>query len=267
MSSHRFELIFRFLHLNDAQAQPLQGNPDYDKLYKVRPYVDIILENFKSRYQPYQHISVDESMISYKGRLSFGQYMPKKPHKWESKAWVLADARNGYTWGWKLYTGKEGDRVEHGLWHKVVMDLVNDARQEKKGYIVIVDNYYSSPAFFQDLTQHGFAACGTARRDRKGIPQSITAAKLKKGDVRSKQVDGVLALKWRDKRDVLMLSTYHDSSMVDKARCSKAAVGGVETIQKPQVVDEYKFMGGVDRSELYDTQDIHDRNRYIYIYI
>jgi len=99
MSSRRFELIFRFLHLNDAQAQPLRGDPDYDKLYKVRPYVDIILENFKSSYQPYQHISVDESMISYKGRLSFVQYMPKKPHKWGLKAWVLADARNGYTWG------------------------------------------------------------------------------------------------------------------------------------------------------------------------
>ena len=112
MLSYRFELIFRFLHLNDPQPQPLRGDPDYNKLYKVQPYVDIIPENSKSNYQPYHNISVDESVISYKGQLSLVQYMPKKPHKW---AWVLADARNGYTWAWKLYTGKEGDRVEHGL--------------------------------------------------------------------------------------------------------------------------------------------------------
>ena len=44
------------------------------------------------------------------------------------KAWVLADSLNGYTWGWKLYTGKEGDRAQHGLAHDVVMELVADDR-------------------------------------------------------------------------------------------------------------------------------------------
>ena len=189
--------------------------------------------------------------------------MPKKPHKWGLKAWVLADARNGYTWAWKLYTGKESDKVKGGLSYKVVMGLVNDPRLEEEGYIVIVDNYYSSLSLFRDLTQHGFAACGTARRDRKGIPESITVAQLNKGKVCSKQVDGVLALKWRDKLDILMLSTFHDSSMVEKARRSRAAVGGVETIQKPHVVDEYnKFMGGIDRSELHVHVGIHDMHKY-----
>ena len=45
-------------------------------------------------------------MIAYKGRLSFLQYLPKKPHKWGLKVWVLANSANGYTWGQKLYTGK-----------------------------------------------------------------------------------------------------------------------------------------------------------------
>ena len=62
--------------------------------------------------------------------------------------------------------------------------------------------------------------------------------------------DGVLSLAWRDKRDVLMLSTYHDDSMVGRSRRSRAAEGGLENIQKPLVVDEYnKFMGGVDKSK------------------
>ena len=53
----------------------------------------------------------------------------------------------------------------------------------------------------------------------------------------------------RDKRDVLMLSTFHDDTMVGKSRRSRMAVG-VETIQKPRVVEEYnQFMGGVDKSK------------------
>ena len=83
-------------------------------------------------YQPHQ-VSVDEPMITYKGRLSFIQYMPKKPHKWGPKAWVLADTTNGYCWDWKLYTGGEGNTTEHGLAHRVVMDLVKHRRLTEKG--------------------------------------------------------------------------------------------------------------------------------------
>ena len=45
-------------------------------------------------------------MIGFKGRLSFIQYLPKKPTKWGMKAFVLADSRNGYTYNWRLYTGE-----------------------------------------------------------------------------------------------------------------------------------------------------------------
>ena len=248
MSSRRFELILKFIHLNDSESQPSRGEPAYDKLYKVRPFLDILLENFQTNYQPHQQLSVDESMITYKGRLSFIQYMPKKPHKWGLKAWVLADSTNGYCWDWKLYTGREGNTTEHGLAHRVVMDLVSHQRLTEKGYLLFTDNFYSSPALFKDLADHGFGACGTARKDRRGIPKNITDTNLKKGEVVSTQDDGVLALKWHDKRDVLMLSTYHDSSMVEKSRRSKGA--GVETIQKPKVVEDYnQYMGGVDLSK------------------
>ena len=112
MSSRRFELVLRFLHLNDSQAQPKRGQQGFDKLYKIRPLLDLLLPNFQSVYVPAQALSVDESMISFKGRLSFLQYLPKKPQKWGMKAWVLADATNGYAWGWHLYTGKEEENPE-----------------------------------------------------------------------------------------------------------------------------------------------------------
>ena len=93
MSSRRFELILSFLHLNNSETQPERGTASFDKLYKIRPFVTLLLDSFKDCYTPSQYFSIDESMISFKGRLSFLQNLPKKPHKWGMKAWVLADSR------------------------------------------------------------------------------------------------------------------------------------------------------------------------------
>lgn len=60
----------------------------------------------------------------------------------------------------------------------------------------------------------------------------------------------VRCLKWQDKRDVNMLSTYHTDEVIEKVRRSKGAGGGVETIKKPRMVEEYnKYMNGVDQND------------------
>ena len=166
------------------------------------------------------------------------------------KAWVLADSLNGYTWGWRLYTGKEAERTEQGLAHRVVLQLLDDERLEGKGYVVFTDNIYSSPALFRELTTKGFGACGTARKDRRGIPHAVRDARLQKGQVVSSRDDGILSLKWRDKHDVTMFSTYHNDGMVAKSRRSRAAQGAVEDIEKPRVIEDYNLhTGGVDHSK------------------
>ena len=106
MSGRRFELLLSNLHLNDDQRMPGRDSPHFDKLYKVRPLVDKLVEAFQHHYQPKKNLSVDESIIGFKGRLSWIQYMPKKPTKWGIKTWTLADASNGYIWNVKVYTGK-----------------------------------------------------------------------------------------------------------------------------------------------------------------
>ena len=52
-------------------------------------------------------------------------------------------------------------------------------------------------------------------RIEEGSPH-IHHTGLKKGEIVSSVDDGVLSLKWRDKRDVTMLSTFHDAHMVEK---------------------------------------------------
>ena len=245
MSSRRFELLLKFFHISSPPDQP---SPD--KLQKIRPLLDTVVKNFKAAYVPSQNLSIDESMISFKGRLSWVQYMLKKPHKWGMKAWVLTDSSNGYTYNWELYTGKQGRQEGVGLAHHVVMSLAK--RLEGKGYHIYCDNFYTSPDLFADLQKAGFEACGTVRKNRKGLSATFKSIKLSKGKVYTERIldDSMLCLKWQDKRDVLLLSTLHDDSMVEVQRRSRLVTGGVEGIKKPKVVHEYnQHMGGVDQSD------------------
>ncbi|XP_069109040.1 uncharacterized protein [Argopecten irradians] len=69
MSRNRFQDLQRYFHLRDNSTQPPRGDPNYDRLNKVRPVIDIARANFRERYQPGQHQTVDEGMVKYKGTI------------------------------------------------------------------------------------------------------------------------------------------------------------------------------------------------------
>ena len=112
------------------------------------------------------------------------------------------------------------------------------------------DNYYTSPSLCKRLLTLDFGCCGTVRLDRRNILETFKKAAPKKGEIVTYQDDQVFGLKWKDKQFVSMLSTIHDDSMISKERRSRQVSGGVETIQKHAVVEEYnQYMGGVDKSD------------------
>lgn len=99
-----------------------------------------------------------------------------------------------------------------------------------RGHHIYTDNFYCSPALFGELREKGFGACGTVRVNRRGV-QPEMKKNLAKGDVCSVAIDdSMVALKWADKRQVSMLSTVHDDSMVTKTRRTRHIQGGREEI-------------------------------------
>ena len=79
ISRNRFHELHRYLHFVDNSTLSPPGSPDYDRLGKVRPVVDILSNRVAAVYEPGQDISIDEAMIPFKGRSSLKQYMPLKP--------------------------------------------------------------------------------------------------------------------------------------------------------------------------------------------
>ena len=86
--------------------------------------------------------------------------------------------------------------------------------------------------------------CGTLRSDRKSNPKEVTKSKLKKGEVISRSGEGIVVFKWKDKRDVLVISNLHGLKMVELANKRR------EKKMKPNMVRDYNNgMSGVDRSD------------------
>jgi hypothetical protein len=79
MPRSRFKVLMRNITLNDNTQMLPHTDSRYDKLHKIRPLLDTIINNTQAAYAPHQQLSVDEAMVLFKGRSSMRQYMPQKP--------------------------------------------------------------------------------------------------------------------------------------------------------------------------------------------
>ena len=254
MSRNQFQLILSNFHLADNNLMPPKNNPDFDPLYKLRPFVDMCRDNFRGLYYPERDIAVDEGGVAWKGRGGSRVYNPRKPNKFQMKMYQVCESTSGYVVGFEIYTGKSGvDNVTPVMdvgctkTTKLVMRLLHENRLLGTGHCLYTDNYYTSPELAQELYLKNTFLCGTVRGNRKGLPAACTQAKLKRGETVFRRSDVMLALKWRQKKNpVYMLSTIHEATEQDvKLDFTKKYV-----VTKPTVVIDYtNKMLGVDLND------------------
>jgi len=109
-----------------------------------------------------------------------------------------------------------------------------------------MDNYFTSPALFDDLFQRKINACGTVRHNRRGMPWDIgpKSLKMKRGDIATRVRGTLRAVRWKHRRDVYVLTNMHvppvEGNFTDE---SGQAI-------RPRVVEDYNTrMGFVDKSD------------------
>lgn len=220
MSRNRFQLLTAFCHFTDNSQRIPRGEEGYDALFKIRKVFDSVVAKCKELYTPKQNISIDEMMISWKGRLSFKQYLPKKPTKWGIKAWVLSESSTGYVNNFDIYTGRTpGQPATHDLGKRVVLKLTESLTD--KGYIVFMDSFFSSPSLYNRLESVGTGACGTVNSNRRDLPPDIKPRNLtlKEGDhPKFLCIEGghLVVVAWYDKRRITAISTISDCSVESK---------------------------------------------------
>lgn len=226
MSRNRFELLLSHWHFADNQSTDTSH-----RLYKIKPLLNHISQKFQNAVTPSRNVCVDETLVPFRGRLSFLQYIKNKRHKFGVKVFKLC-LEQGYTYDFKIYCGTEKNTTSDSVPTSIVMGLCKNLLDS--GRTIFVDNYYTSMELAHKLLDRQTHLVGTLRKNRKGIPKDIVQKKLKKGEVIAKESDsGVVILKWCDKREVLMLTTKHKNEMV-----TVKSKNGTEK-EKPTAIRDY----------------------------
>ena len=246
MPRERLELILKFWHFSNNNNK----NSYQDRLFRLKPLSDLLKERFSSVYTPDSVISIDETMIPWRGRLVFKQYIPGKAQKYGIKMYKLA-ALNGYTWNYIIYTGEQESMVGVGHAQAVITKLLNDLDGCYR--TVVADNYFTTISLANYLLDHDTYLIGTLRSNRVGSGRAIFENDLSRGEVYGLQnKDGIKLIRWKDKNDILMISTRpsHSASIVDSGKLNFQN----EPIMKPQVVLDYnEGRQGTDLSDKLST--------------
>ena len=84
----RFLLLLRFLHFADNTNYDA-NDPNRDRLYKIRQMTEMINDRCAAVYYPCENLTVDESLVLFKGRLLFKQYINTKRTRFSIKLYEL----------------------------------------------------------------------------------------------------------------------------------------------------------------------------------
>ena len=205
------------------------------------------------RYSPRKSLSIDESLVLFKGRLSFKQYISSKRARFGIKLYQLCTI-NDILLAFIVYHGN----LEPGLISlencPLITEKIPATVMEKylnKGHHVFIDKYYTSLSLAEYLIQNWTYVTGTIREHRKHFLVKMKTLRLEKGDAAFYQHEDVVVAKYRAKKDrsngkpkeVYVLSTANAPAM---KHTNKRDIDG-NIITKPICIISYNHnMGGVD---------------------
>ncbi|XP_049786255.1 piggyBac transposable element-derived protein 2-like [Schistocerca cancellata] len=236
MPRNRFDKLRNYLHVNDNTKMKQREGPDYDKLFKVRPFVDKIKQGF-SIIEPDEYNSVDELIIPFKCHSSLKQYVKSKPHKWGIKVFARAGS-SGIVYDFEIYQGKGTVHNDTGLGISgyIVIRLV-EGLPKYKNFKVFTDNWFTSYNLISALKNYGILDVGTVRSTRLQGCNLKADSELKKQrrgsyDYRTETERNIIALKWYYNKFVVLASSYKGVSPVERVK--RWSVGERKYIDVPR---------------------------------
>ena len=252
MKRDRFRLILKFLHFNDNATLDINN---VDRLHKVRPLIEMLREQFHRVYTPGKELSVDESLVLFKGRLKFKQFIRTKRARFGIKLYELCTS-TGITLDFLVYSGKGMFDDDDPYSDFPSSERVPSVLMENylgKGHVLYTDNYYTSPLLAMHFLANQTHLCGTIKNNRKNYSKDIVRENLEKGDAAFYKCNEskMVAIKYRAIKDkankkpkvVYLLSTTHQPQMIQIAAYNPTG----EPVHKPQAITSYNsHMGGVD---------------------
>lgn len=240
MSRTRFQLISRAIRFDDAVRR--RQNRNNDKLAPIKNIFEMWETTLADSFVPGDDVTVDEQLLTYRGRVPFKQYIPSKPGKYGIKIWMLCDSTTSYVLRLQIYSGKQaGQGREQNQGERVVLQLTEDLKGS--GRNVTVDNFFSSLSLAQKLSKKQMTLLGTIRKNRTELPPEFVTVKGREvlSSLFAFRDDATLVSYCPKKGKVVtLLSSMHTQPEVNETRPDK----------KPLMITDYNATkGGVDTAD------------------
>ena len=137
MSREQFLQIYKTITFFDPNKLVSSKEDRYGMLR------DTIIRNSQIYFMPGKELSLDGSLIDWKGRLDIKVFMPLKRTLYGMKAYMLCDSKTSYIYSWKLHM-KHSQTIS-----RIVMPICMNI--EGEGHVIYFDRFYTSPTLFYQL--------------------------------------------------------------------------------------------------------------------
>ncbi|UYV77202.1 hypothetical protein LAZ67_15000101 [Cordylochernes scorpioides] len=234
MNERRFVFLLNVLRFDNRESREERRKDD--KLAPIRELCELFIAKCSSLYTPGTNCTIDESLLNFRGRCGFKQYIPNKPAKYGIKVFVLADSATYYFLTGKIYIGKDSNYDPNfSVPTNVVLELVKPIENTNRN--ITTDNWYTSYELAMELKKRNITLVGTLKKNKAIIPKNF----LLNGDIGVSQYGfdamGVTILSYvpKQKKRVILLSSMHHENYTEKDS------------NKPEIIVYYNYTkGGVD---------------------
>jgi hypothetical protein len=236
MTRDRFTALRQCIRFDEKSTRAQRQATD--KFAPLREVFSDVVTKIRSAYIPSAYVTVDEQLVTFRGRCSFKMFIPSKPGKSGLKIWALTDSTNAYCLNLQPYVGREGAHAEIGQGMRVVLELTDFLTGT--GRHVTADNFFSSVPLARSLLGRQITYTGTMKKNKAEIPLQLQPSPQR--EVLSSTfafTHDMALISYFPKKNkaVILLSTLH----VDNSDISP------EPHRKPNVILDYnQWKAGVD---------------------
>lgn len=234
MSKQRLEFLLSSLRFDSITTRVERNKTD--KFAAFREIWDEFCDHCQKNYTPSEYLTIDETLLSFRGRCGFRMYIPNKPDKYGLKVISLCDARTFYFMGGIPYVGKGTITQEPGMQipTQYVLSLTENVKNTNRN--ITVDNWFCSYQLAEKLKEHKLTLVGTLRKNKKEIPPSFISTKgipLNTSRFLYQPDKIIVAFNQKPRKNVILLSTMHDDGEINVAS------------KKPEIVSSIICQKGV----------------------
>lgn len=245
MSAQRFHVLLVCLRFDDIEER--EERKKYDPTCAVSALLEQFNRNSQASFCIGAYTTIDEMLVSFRGRCIFKMYMPSKPAKYGLKVQCLTDARNHYVYNTYLYCGKGSDgrglsaeEKKLAIPTQAALRLCQPILQTNRN--VTGDNWYSSIELVETFLEKGLTFVGTLKKNKPQIPKQFLPSREREvGSSVYGFTNKMTLLSHVPKKGkaVLLISSMHHSKENDSSSNTPEIIsfynntkGGVDTVDQ-----------------------------------